>query len=133
MNQLRWQQRFQNYEKSFFFLRSIIEKSSLNPIEEAGLIQAYQLVFELGWKTLKDFLEMKGGQQRFPRDVLKESFEYQLIEDGQVWLDMLEKRNLMLHTYDDKSAQLALTLIKNCYFNQLQKLYVTFKQMSTAE
>lgn len=55
------------------------------------MIQTYEFTFELAWKTLKDYLEEKGVIVKFPRDTIKEAFRYELIEDGELWLDMLQK------------------------------------------
>ncbi len=43
----------------------------------------------------------KGVDVKFPREVIKESFTAGLIADGEVWMDMLQKRNLMSHTYNE--------------------------------
>ena len=120
---IRWKQRFQNFKNAFSFLSKAIELIDPSEIEEAGIIQAYEFTFELAWKTLKDYLEFNDVAVKFPRDVIKEAFRYELIDNGDIWLDMLDKRNLMSHTYDETSAQLALSLIKDDYFPQLSKLY----------
>ena len=73
-----------------------------------ALSQTYEITFELAWKTLKDFLESKEVVAQFPRDVIKEAFKNKIIREGETWLDMLEKRNLMSHTYDETTAGLAL-------------------------
>jgi nucleotidyltransferase substrate binding protein (TIGR01987 family) len=119
---VRWKQRFQNFEKALAFLQSGVEKPELSRIEEAGVIQAYEFTFELGWKTLKDFLEENLIIAPFPREAIKEAFRSGLIQDGDAWMDMLEKRNLMSHSYDEKQATLALRLIRDRYFPILRAL-----------
>ena len=118
---IRWKQRFQNFKNAFSFLSKAIGLTAPSEIED--IIQAYEFTFELAWKTLKDYLEFNDVSVKFPRDVIKEAFRYELIDNGDIWLDMLDKRNLMSHTYDETSAQLALSLIKDDYFPQLSKLY----------
>jgi len=120
---VRWKQRFQNFKQAFLFLEKAVNINTPSEIEEAGIIQAYEFTFELAWKTLKDYLEFNSVQVKFPRDVIKEAFRYELVDNGETWLDMLEKRNLMAHTYDQAIAQLAVDLIKNEYFPKLSKLY----------
>lgn len=56
---------------------------------------------------------------KFPREVIKQAYHYDLIDDGEVWLDMMEKRNLMAHTYDEKLSELSFNLISSEYFHQL--------------
>ena len=119
MADIRWQQRFQNYQRAFEFLKRAVERGDLNELERTGLIQAYEFTFELAWNTLKDYLNAQGVEAPFPRDVLKKAYHYELIDQGEVWMDMLEKRNLMAHSYDEARAETALGLIKSLYFPQL--------------
>jgi len=76
------------------------------------LIQRFEYTFELAWKTLKDYLEANEVITKFPRDVIKAAFQYELIKDGEVWMDMLEKQNLLAHTYDEKRFNFAIKKIK---------------------
>ena len=119
---IRWKQRYQNFEKAFKHLKIAVAKADLSELEKAGVIQTYEFTFELAWKTLKDFLEAKGVEVKFPRDVIKEAFKYELIEDGELWMDMLQKRNLMSHTYNETLAELAYRLIVDSYFTGLQQV-----------
>lgn len=56
---VRWKQRFQNYEKAIFYLQESIRRIDLSDLERAGVIQIYEFTFELAWKTIKDYLEEK--------------------------------------------------------------------------
>ena len=125
----RWKQRFQNFEKAISLLQDAVSQNELSVLEQAGVIQTYEITFELAWKTLKDFLESNEVMAQFPRDVIKEAFKNKIIKAGEIWLDMLEKRNLMSHTYDEKNAGLALQLIVNSYFDELYDLYLTLNKM----
>ena len=127
-NGIRWKQRFQNFEKAIMLLQDAVKKTSLSDLEKAGVIQFYELTFELAWKTVKDYLEDKNVEVKFPRDAMKEGFLYEIINDGEIWLDMLQKRNLMSHTYDEKNANLAYNLITEQYFDELYDVYLKFKQ-----
>ncbi|HYG40054.1 MAG TPA: nucleotidyltransferase substrate binding protein [Cytophagales bacterium] len=125
---VRWKQRFQNYEKAIFYLQESIRRIDLSDLERAGVIQIYEFTFELAWKTIKDYLEEKDVMAKFPRDAIKEGFQYELIKNGDVWMDMLQKRNLMSHTYNEKNAKLAYNLIVNEYFSELYDVYLTLKK-----
>lgn len=120
---IRWKQRFQNFKNAFLFLEKALRIKDPSEVEEVGIIKSYEFTFELSWKTLKDYLEFKNISVKFPRDVIKEAFKYELIDDGDIWLDMLDKRNVMTHTYDETSARSAVLLIRDKYFSQLLKLY----------
>ena len=125
----RWKQRFKNFEKAISLLQDAVTQNELSVLEQAGVIQTYEITFELALKTLEDFLESKDVMAQFPRDVIKEAFKNKIIKKGEIWLDMLEKRNLMSHTYDETTAGLALKLIINSYFDELYDLYLTLDKM----
>lgn len=124
---IRWKQRYQNFEKAFKLLEEAVTKIELSDLEKAGVIQIYEFTFELAWKTVKDFLEEKEVLVKFPKDTIKEAFKYEIVDDGDLWMDMLEKRNLMAHTYNETNAELAYKLITEQYINALQQVYTKLK------
>ncbi len=119
---LRWKQRYKNLEKAFKSLENAVYKKALSDLERAGMIKTYELTFELAWKTLKDYLNNKSVPVQFPRDTIKEAFKYDLIDDGELWLEMLNKRNLMVHAYDQEKAKLAQRLIVESYYQALKQV-----------
>jgi nucleotidyltransferase substrate binding protein (TIGR01987 family) len=123
MQDIRWKQRYQNYAKAFEQLAEIAAKENLNKFEQAGMIQIFEFTFELAWKVLKDKLNYEGFNLQVPREVIKQAFQSSYIKDGATWIDALDKRNLMAHTYDADKANEAINLIKNKYFAALQDLY----------
>ena len=127
-NLVRCRQRFSNYEKSLNYLKTTVEKESLNDIEKAGLIQFFEVTFELAWKVMKDFLTAEGYEVKSPRASIKTAFEYGLIQDGTLWLEALEKRNLASHTYDDKILEELEELIIHTYFPILNDLKEVLKK-----
>ncbi len=125
---VRWKQRFQNFEKAFLFLTEAVEKESYSPIEVGGLVQAFEFTFELGWKTIKDYLYEQGIETAFPKAALKEGFNTQIISDGHVWIEMLERRNELSHTYNHEVAKNAVQVIKHKYYPAIHQVYQYFKQ-----
>ncbi len=119
---IRWKQRFQNFEKALIRLQDAVATQDPSDLEKAGVIQTYEFTFELGWKTVKDYLEANEVLVSFPRDVIKAGFKYDLL-DGELWLDMLQKRNLMSHSYDEESAEIAYRLIVDTYFVTIKELF----------
>jgi nucleotidyltransferase substrate binding protein (TIGR01987 family) len=128
---IRWKQRFSNFKKAYEHLNSgikIANERDLSNLEEQGLIQAFEFTFELAWKTLKDYLEYQKVEVKFPRGVIKSAFKYDLIDDGEIWLSMLDKRNLMAHTYDEKTAQIAYNLIVSEFSIQLSLFFQNIEE-----
>ena len=122
---IRWHQRFDNLQRAMAQLRAAVEAHREDPSNELigiALIKAYEFSFELSWKTLKDLLAYNGIDASLPRDVLKQAFAFELIPNGQIWIDMLEQRTLMAHTYDQQRAEQAMTLISNMFLPALSQL-----------
>ena len=125
---IRWLQRFENLQRALAQLRAAIAANQAMPENELmviALIKAYEFSFELSWKTLKDLLAWNGVDARLPREVLKQAYATGLLENGQLWIDMLEQRNLMAHTYNQAKALNAATLITNSYWPELAALEVS--------
>lgn len=121
----RWVQRFENLEKSVQNLKDIrdcIKREGINKIYTMALIQAYEIVFELSWKTLKDYLEYNGITTDTPRETIKEAFAKNIISDGQVWIEMMEARNKTSHTYKEEFATELCNDILNTYIPKINIL-----------
>jgi nucleotidyltransferase substrate binding protein (TIGR01987 family) len=122
--EVRWRQRFENFDKAYRQLHSAVSDfENLNLLEKEGLIQRFEYTFELAWKTLKDYLESKEVDAKFPRDVIKASFHYEFIREGEVWMDMLENRNLLFHTYNEVKFNLAINKIKEEYYAAIAQVH----------
>ncbi len=116
---IRWKQRFSNYEKALHQLTGAIENNDADPIDiiKEGIIQRFEFTHELAWKVMKDFLQYEGFQNiTGSRSATKEAFNKGLIEDGQVWMDMIESRNNTVHTYDENILKEEFNKIVNIYF-----------------
>ena len=124
---IRWRQRFTNFEKAYNqFMEAMDNYSSLSVLEKEGLIQRFEYTFELAWKLMKDYMESQGVTTKFPRDVIKNAFHYEMVDVGEIWMDMLEKRNLLAHTYDENNFDEALYKIREEYLDEMQKFYRFF-------
>lgn len=126
----RFLQRVENFSKAFVFLEASLQTPNPSELEKTGIIQAFEFTFELGWKCLKDYLEKQLEEVNYPREVIKKAFENGLVEDGEIWVEMLEKRNFLAHTYNFENTQIAFNLIKNSYFVHFQKLHQTLQKLS---
>ncbi len=123
---IRWQQRYQNYHKSFSQLKKALQISKPSDVERAGLIQFFELTFELGWKTLKDYLEAQGFQVNSPREVIKQAYQANVVTQGHVWMAALDDRNLTAHTYEESTSIKVEDLIRSKYFLILEELDIFF-------
>ncbi|PIQ13772.1 MAG: nucleotidyltransferase [Hydrogenophilales bacterium CG_4_9_14_3_um_filter_59_35] len=107
---IRWKQRFNNYTKALNELSADValrESRKLSRLEEKGLIQSFEMVHELAWNVLKDYLEDVAGTTGLfgSKDSTREAFKRGLIEDGEAWMEMIKSRNLTSHVYDESTAR----------------------------
>lgn len=130
---VRWQQRFDNYQKALAQLTKFIVKGELNELEEQGLIQAFEYTYELGWNVLKDYLQYQGNPNiAGSRDALREAFAVGLIADGEGWMKMLQDRNRTAHTYNEDVAAAIAANIKELYFALFVALRAHFTPLVAA-
>lgn len=98
-------------------------------VQKAGIIQFFEMSFELAWNMVKDYLDEQGFVDiKSPKGALKKAFEVGIIENGHDWMDLLSDRNLTAHTYDEQKATEMEQLIQHKYFPLLKVLHNTFKQ-----
>ena len=99
-------------------------KQEENDIVIDCVLHRFEFTFELAWKTMKDCLENQGivGKIGSPREILKEAFSAGLIEDGEVWMDMMLSRNELSHLYDEETSREIYDDIKEKYILEINKL-----------
>lgn len=130
---IRWKQRFENYEKALRLLReALADVSTLSNLEKEGTVQRFEFTVELAWKTLKDYLESSGVvlDQNTPKSIVKEAFAAKIISDGQLWIDILDCRNRMSHTYDEAAFDQAVHEMARRFLRGFDELYDFFKKRS---
>jgi nucleotidyltransferase substrate binding protein (TIGR01987 family) len=121
---VRWKQRFRNFQKSLLYLQEALQIENPDVIQRAGMIQFFEMTFELAWNTLKDYLQAQGFNEiKSPRSAIKKGFEIDLITDGEGWLKLLEDRNLTAHAYDEVMAKEIEKLIRRKYFPLIKELF----------
>lgn len=121
---IRWQQRFSNYQKALAQLERFIEPPALNEREQQGLIKAFEYSFELAWNTLRDLLRSQGNATLLgSRDTLREAFRLGLIEQGETWMLMIQDRNLTSHTYNRATADAIADHITDRYLPCFRQLH----------
>jgi nucleotidyltransferase substrate binding protein (TIGR01987 family) len=105
---IRWQQRFANYQRALVQLADAVTLRSQRPLstlEQQGLIKAFEFTQELSWNVMKDYFEYQGNPMLTgSRDAIREAFKRGLIEDGEGWMDTIKSRSQSAHLYDEARA-----------------------------
>ena len=132
---IRWEQRFSNFLKAFDKLKQSVEYISnifeirddtdedviLDEMIKEGLIQRFEYTHELAWNVLKDYAEYQGNSTiGGSRDASREGLQLKIIEDGEIWMDMIKSRNKTSHTYNEETAN-------EIYYKILKEYYPIFE------
>lgn len=130
----RWQLRLDNFSRVLSQLEDACRQHTYSNLERAGLVQTFEFSYELGWKTLKDLLFYEGYDLNSPRAVIRQGFESHYLDedDCETFLDALDKRNRLRHTYTEALALEAEALIKKHYYPMLLRLRQMLERRRTS-
>lgn len=127
---VRWQQRFINFEKALAQLTEFIKKGELNKFEEQGLVKCFEYNHELAWNVMKDFLRDDGIKDIFgSKTATKQAFNKGLIDNGEIWMEMIESRNESVYTYNEETADKIASKIVNDYYYEIIEFYNKMKSL----
>ena len=119
----RLTERIENFNRAysiFELANCAYRQDEENDINKLALTQAFEIVIELGWKVLKDYLAQKGIRALTPNDVIKEAFSAEIISDGQIWINMVKDRNTSSHEYNIDKVDEILAKVSTIYYNELK-------------
>lgn len=117
MNIERLKERMEEYRKAVLRLKEALDEDTSNPLVYDGVIQRFEFTYELAWKLMKAYVEYEGiATVNSPRSAFKEAFAAGLISDGDVWIDMIDARNLTVHTYDEQKAKEIYDMVKQKFY-----------------
>lgn len=134
---IRWIQRFNNYQKALEKLSEAVEifedecdwQEAIDELLKEGLIQRFEYTHELAWKVMKDYEEYQGyANIRGSRDAIRLALQIGLIED-KAWLSTIEDRNLTSHNYDDEIADEVFITIVEDYYPLFEKFKDTMQSL----
>jgi nucleotidyltransferase substrate binding protein (TIGR01987 family) len=133
----RWRQRFQSFGLAFASLSEAAELAAARPLsklEQQGLIQAFEFTHELAWNVLKDYLEAQGFVGVIgSKNATREAFKSGLLTEGQIWMDMIQARNRISQTYNEKTAREIATAILADFVAQFRALQIKMKELEQLE
>lgn len=126
----RWPRRFEHFEKCLALLREAVALAGSRPLselEKAGLIQRYEIAWELGWKTLSDYLREteEPGLPFTSGSSIRLAAAMRLIGDGDAWLSAGKLRNTLSHEYSEEKRDEGLLLIRSTFLPMMEQLHQT--------
>ena len=89
-----------------------------NDIYRTGIIGQFNLTFELAWKALQEMMRMHSVAEAAtgsPREILQLAYKVGFINDPEIWLLMLKKRNTSVHIYNEDEVDEMIVLIRDSF------------------
>lgn len=89
-----------------------------NDIYRTGIIGQFHLIFELAWKALQEMMRMHSVAEAAtgsPREILQLAYKVGFINDPEIWLLMLKKRNTSVHIYNEDEVDEMIVLIRDSF------------------
>ena len=117
MSRERFLQRKAELGEALCRLSEVLELPE-TPVVRDAAIHRFEFTFESVWKTLQLYLHQQGLEAAGPRSVLQVALEVGLVptvEEGDLWMAMLEDRNQTTHTYSEVVAIWIFTKIKSTH------------------
>lgn len=100
--------KYENFCRALINLKEIETKSPpYDTITTAGMVALFEICFEQSWKAIKETLERHGfGDKKIgsPKIIIKQAFAAGMIDDEDLWLEMLTARNDVAHSYNEEVA-----------------------------
>lgn len=152
MEDIRWEQRFSNFNKAVLKLEESVNYIKLNYLNDEdelndenlenvveelikeGLIQRFEYTHELAWNVMKDYAFFQGNSTiGGSRDATREAFKLQIIENADIWMDMIQSRNKTSHTYNEEIANEIFGKIIKDYFQLFLNFQKTMEEKRSSE
>lgn len=125
--------KFEQMKRLFGTISKYIDPYNCSDAVISGTTADFDRLFELSWKTLKEYLhgqlgidEAKSGS---PKIIIKIAYREGLIDDEKIWLEMLRYRNDDTHQYRKSDALLYVSRIADGYLGEIEKLIDQLKDI----
>ena len=116
--------RYRSYCRSLDNLEDAKGRDRTDKFILSGMVQMFNLSFDLAWKVMKDIITEYHGVLEYPtgspRETLRMANSVGLIEDD-TWLEMLRARNNLAHDYDGELAVRYFEKITSTYDDLMEK------------
>lgn len=129
--------KFEQMKSLYTTLKGYIDPFEQSDVVISGTTADFDRLFELSWKTLKEYLygtlgisEAKSGS---PKITIKIAYKENIVENEQLWLEMLRYRNDDTHHYNKSDAMLYISRIDNYYLAEIGQLIDFLKNVIPKE
>lgn len=115
----------ENFKKNVRRLSAGVRECGNKPTDLMvdGLIQRFEFCTDFALRTCREYLDVAGHHiEGDPKAVLKKASDIGLIENHEIWMNIIADRETSAHIYDKASARKISNHIKQDYITVFQAL-----------
>jgi nucleotidyltransferase substrate binding protein (TIGR01987 family) len=94
-----------NFTRALAALEAALTEDQGDRRSRDSVILNFLLTYETAWKALKAALAEVGVEAAYPKEVFRQAFRAGWLAAEEPWLAMIEDRNLVAHTYNERTAE----------------------------
>lgn len=128
----RLTERIENFTNAFEMFDRTFQlylTDKTNETYQLAIAQGFEIVFELSWKIMKDYLQTKGVVANTPKDSIKQAFSANFLNNAQIWIDMANDRNFSSHEYNFNRMNEILDKIEMIYYKEIVSFSKFIKEL----
>lgn len=135
---LRFEDGLHNFQKAFEKFAKVVDGKEAYYNQGFGdiyldlVVKRFEFTYEMSWKAVKRYLDYIGIGCTGPRMCFREAFTQRVIEHEDIWIDMIEQRNLSSHVYDEDEIKEILSKIVD-YKKAFQELLMSLEERLKSE
>lgn len=117
--------KYENFCKALANLQIGLKREEpYDVVDVVGIVGLFVICFEQIWKLMKEILERDGRHEMrtgSPRSIVKLAYQSDMINDQEIWLEILDARNLP-HTYSEETALETIRRLKSEFIGAFVEL-----------
>ncbi len=118
--------KYDNFCKSIANLKEGLEiEEPYTIVEQTGIVGLFEICFEQSWKLMKEVLEEHGRFEEkigSPKAIIKVAYQCGMVNNCDGWLELLDLRNILAHTYSDEQSLYVIRKLKSDHISLFETL-----------
>lgn len=103
---------FEQFKKAHGRLKEALNLKEENDIKRDAVIKRFEFTYELLWKLYKKIARSQKLDYFSPKSSFQFAFKSGLIEDEELYLEIIDARNKTTHVYSEEEAKEIYNFIK---------------------
>lgn len=121
---------FEQFKEAYSRLKEAINIKEESDIKRDAVIKRFEFSYELLWKTYKKIARLQKLDYFNPKACFQFAFKSGLIEDEELFLEIIDARNKTTHVYSEEEAKKIYNFIKEKVINAFDAAEKKIKKMT---